>query len=497
MRLGRPVLPREVQVVFWDGVRAGLGVEEAAGAAGAGRETARRWVVAAGGVKGNGPVAGSGRFLARWEREEIAVGLAQKLPYRRIAARLAPGRSVSTVCREVRRNSVGGVYRAHLAEREALERARRPRPAKLAVNDELREWVQAKLMGNWSPEQVSARLVLEFPDRPEMRVSAETIYQSLYVQGRGALRRELARHLRTGRQMRRPRRAAGADGRGHLKDMVNISQRPAGAADRAVPGHWEGDLIEGRAWKSQIGTLVERTTRFTMLVPLPDGRSAAAVAAAVTPVIAGLPGALRRSLTECVRYFVRGGFSLSGSGCLSVTVFSRYLMPCCPVYPAVSRNRTFRAVPGLMLRVPVFPASCAVAGACCLILRGSHGGPSRVSLSIADGNDAGGRHARALFLFLFLKVRAGGAASRAGARSGVQDAGVLLDRVVQVGGGDGERGVQAVQVLPVPGEPGAGILGGRVAGQGASHGSGAAEQVSDLLGVQRVERDAPGACPVA
>ena len=127
--------------------------------------------------------------------------------------------------------------------------------------------------------------------------AAETIYQSLYVQGRGALRRELARHLRTGRQMRRPRRAAGADGRGHLKDMVNISQRPAGAADRAVPGHWEGDLIEGRAGKSQIGTLVERTTRFTMLVPLPDGRSAAAVAAAVTPVIAGLPGALRRSLT--------------------------------------------------------------------------------------------------------------------------------------------------------------------------------------------------------
>ena len=303
MRLGRPVLPREVQVVFWDGVRAGLGVEEAAGAAGAGRETARRWVVAAGGVKGNGPVAGSGRFLARWEREEIAVGLAQKLPYRRIAARLAPGRSVSTVCREVRRNSVGGVYRAHLAEREALERARRPKPAKLAVNDELREWVQAKLMGNWSPEQVSARLVLEFPDRPEMRVPAETIYQSLYVQGRGALRRELARHLRTGRQMRRPRRAAGADGRGHLKDMVNISQRPAGAADRAVPGHWEGDLIEGRAGKSQIGTLVERTTRFTMLVPLPDGRSAAAVAAAVTPVIAGLPGALRR---VCQKFCAEG-----------------------------------------------------------------------------------------------------------------------------------------------------------------------------------------------
>ena len=297
MRLGRPVLPREVQVVFWDGVRAGLGVEEAAAAAGAGRETARRWLVAAGGVKGNGPVAGSGRFLARWEREEIAVGLAAGLGCRQIAARLGPGRSASTVSREVRRNGVRGVYRAHLAEREALERARRPKPAKLAVNDELREWVQAKLTGNWSPEQVSARLVLEFADRPEMRVSAETIYQSLYVQGRGALRRELVAHLRTGRDMRRPRRAAGAGRRGHLKDMVNISERPAEAADRAVPGHWEGDLIEGRAGQSQIGTLVERTTRFTMLVPLPDGRSAAAVAAAVTPVIAGLPGALRRSLT--------------------------------------------------------------------------------------------------------------------------------------------------------------------------------------------------------
>jgi IS30 family transposase len=269
----------------------------AAGGGGGGRETARRWVVAAGGVKGNGPVAGSGRFLARWEREEIAVGVAAGLGCRQIAARLGPGRSASTVSREVRRNGVRGVYRAHLAEREALERARRPKPAKLAVNDELREWVQAKLMENWSPEQVSARLVLEFPDRPEMRVSPETIYQSLYVQGRGALRRELVAHLRTGREVRRPRRAAGAGRRGHLKDMVNISQRPAGAADRAVPGHWEGDLIEGRAGKSQIGTLVERTTRYTMLVPLPDGRSAAAVAAAVTPVIAGLPDGLRRSLT--------------------------------------------------------------------------------------------------------------------------------------------------------------------------------------------------------
>jgi transposase, IS30 family len=195
----------------------------------------------------------------------------------------------------VRRNSVRGVYRAHLAGREARERARRPKPAKLAVNGELRAWVEEKLALWWSPEQVSARLGEEFPDRPEMRVPAETVYQSLYVQGRGALRRELAACLRTGRALRRPRKA-GQERRGRIPGMVNLSERPAEAADRAVPGHWEGDLIEGRGQKTHIGTLVERTTRFVMLVPLPDGKSPAAFADAVTPVIAGLPGALRRSL---------------------------------------------------------------------------------------------------------------------------------------------------------------------------------------------------------
>jgi IS30 family transposase len=232
--------------------------------------------------------------LQGWEREEIAVGLARGLSYREIGRRL--GRPASTVSREVRRNSVRGVYRAHLAAREARERARRPKPAKLAVSDELRGWVQQKLRKNWSPEEISARLRLEFPDRPEMRVSHETIYQSLYVQGRGALRRELAAHLRTGRSLRRPRRAAGT-GQGKIPGMVNISERPAEAADRAVPGHWEGDLVVGKAGRSQIGTLVERSTRFAMLVPLPDGKTAPVVARALTPVIAGLPGALRRSLT--------------------------------------------------------------------------------------------------------------------------------------------------------------------------------------------------------
>ena len=245
-------------------------------------------------MKGNGPRAGSGRYLARWEREEIAVGLAGGLSCREIAARLAPGRAASTVSREVARNSAGGVYRAHLAEREALARGRRPKPAKLAVNGELRDWVEGRLEEDWSPEQASRRLALEFPGRAEMRVPAETICQSLFVQGRGALRRELAAHLRTGRDVRRPRRAPG--GRGQLQGTVSIRERPAEAADRAVPGHWEGDLIEGRGGRSQIGTLVERSTRFTMLVPMPGGKSAAAFADAVTPVIAALPGSLRRSL---------------------------------------------------------------------------------------------------------------------------------------------------------------------------------------------------------
>jgi transposase, IS30 family len=295
-RMGVPGRPREVRVRFWDGIRAGLAVEQAAAAAGVGRNAAWGWLRQAGGVKGNGPGAVSGRYLQVWEREEIAVGLAQGLSCRQIAGRLAPGRSASTVCREVARNSVRGLYRAHLAQREAQERARRPKPAKLAVSGELREWVQRKLGKNWSPEQISARLKAEFPGRAEMRVSPETIYQSLYVQGRGALRRELARHLRTGRALRRPRRTE-EERRGRIPGTVHISERPAEAADRAVPGHWEGDLIEGRGGKSQIGTLVERSTRFTMLVPLPEGKSAPAVADALTPVIAGLPDALRRSLT--------------------------------------------------------------------------------------------------------------------------------------------------------------------------------------------------------
>ena len=297
VKLGRPPVPGAGRVGFWDGVRSGLSLREAAAAAGVHRHQAEVWFREAGGVKGNAPAArGGGRYLSLAEREEIAVGLAAGLSQAEIALRL--GRAASTISREIGRNSTRGRYRyrAVAAQARAGERARRPRPAKLAVNGELRAWVQRKLTKNWSPEQVSARLAADFPDRPEMRVSHETICQALYVQGRGALRRELTRHLRTGRSLRKPRRTEG-ERRGRIQDMVMIASRPPEADDRAVPGHWEGDQIAGRAGKSQIGTLVERTTRYTMLVPVPGGKSAAAVADAVIPVIAGLPASLRRSLT--------------------------------------------------------------------------------------------------------------------------------------------------------------------------------------------------------
>ena len=296
-KMGRPPVPRTVRVRFWDGIRLGLGLREAAAAAGVHRQLAQEWFREAGGVKGNAPAGEKkGRYLSLAEREEIALGVARDLGAGEIARRL--GRSPSTVSREIARNSTRGRYRyrAVAAQVRAEERARRPKPAKLAVNDELRGWVQQQLEANWSPEQISARLAIEFPDRAEMRVSHETIYQALYIQGRGALRRELAAHLRTGRSLRKPRRKE-ATGQGRIKDMVNISGRPAEAEDRAVPGHWEGDQIAGRGGKSQIGTLVERTTRYTMLVPMPGGKAAEAFADAVIPVIADLPESLRRSLT--------------------------------------------------------------------------------------------------------------------------------------------------------------------------------------------------------
>ena len=293
VRRGRLPLPRSVRVAFWDGVRAGLPVAEAGVAAGAGR-TVWEWFRRAGGVAANGPGGVvCGRYLSLAEREEIAVGLAAGLSLRGIAVRL--GRPASTVSREVGRNGTRRGYRAVAAQAQAEARAARPKTARLAGDDRLREWVQARLEERWSPEQVSVMLRREFPDDAEMRVSHEAIYQSVYVQGRGALRRELASCLRTGRALRKPRRVAG-ERRGRIAGMVMISERPAEADDRAVPGHWEGDLIMGARNASAIGTLVERTTRFVLLLHLPRGHDPAAVAEAMTETMSGLPAALRRSL---------------------------------------------------------------------------------------------------------------------------------------------------------------------------------------------------------
>jgi IS30 family transposase len=290
---GRIKAPREVRLAFWEGVRAGLGWQDAAVAAGFPRG-GELWFRAAGGVKGNGPGPVSGRFLSLAEREEIAVGLAAGDGVRVIAARL--GRAPSTVSREVRRNCLyRGGYRATSAQRRAEDRAARPKQARLARSAGLREWVQARLDERWSPEQISAMLVREFPEDPEMRVSHETIYQSIYVQGRGALRKELAACLRTGRALRKPRRTAG-ERRGRIPGMVMISERPAEVEDRAVPGHWEGDLIIGSG-SSAIGTLVERSTRFVLLLHLPHGHGADQVAAAMAEAMSGLPAQIRKSLT--------------------------------------------------------------------------------------------------------------------------------------------------------------------------------------------------------
>jgi IS30 family transposase len=232
--------------------------------------------------------------LSLREREEISRGLAAGESRRSIARRL--GRSPSTIAREVTRNGEARRYRACTADRAAFARARRPKVAKLAACPRLRAVVESKLEVRWSPQQISGWLVGEFPDDPEMRVSHETIYLSLFVQARGALRRELTRFLRSRHTTRRPRGHSVMNGQGQLRATLNIRERPAEANDRAVPGHWEGDLLMGKRMHA-MATLVERTSRFVMLVALPDGHSADVVADALASKITELPEQLRRSLT--------------------------------------------------------------------------------------------------------------------------------------------------------------------------------------------------------
>jgi IS30 family transposase len=229
------------------------------------------------------------------EREEISRGLAAGLSFRVIAALL--GRSPSTISREVAANGGRSRYRAHHADRQAWSRATRPKACKLAVNPVLRAIVEEKLRRRWSPQQIAGWLKVSYPDDPEMQVSHESIYRTLYVQSRGALRKELTGYLRTGRVIRRPKGVRLPDGRGGRPNTLHISQRPPEADDRAVPGHWEGDLVFGKAM-SPVATLVERSTRYLLLVRLPGGNHQAdAVAEALAAAITTLPQQLTRSLT--------------------------------------------------------------------------------------------------------------------------------------------------------------------------------------------------------
>ena len=284
----------EVIQPFWAALQSGEFITAAAESVGTYRVKGRRWMVAEHGIRPRRGRGLKGRCLTFSEREEIALGRARRESVRCIARRL--GRAPSTVSRELSRNTDRHrEYRATIAHALAWQRASRPKSAKLAVNRTLRAIVERDLERRYSPEQIAGRLRVQFPDDPEMWVSTETIYQSLYVTSRGALRRELTQCLRTGRGLRHPGRKASA--RNGARDMINIAERPQEADDRAVPGHWEGDLMIGKANKTAIGTLVERATGYALLVHLPDGYKPEQVAPALAAKIQTLPDTLRRSLT--------------------------------------------------------------------------------------------------------------------------------------------------------------------------------------------------------
>jgi transposase, IS30 family len=292
--MGRRPKSAEVRARFWSARASGATLREAARAAGVSRTTGHYWLRDSGGSRPRARRPRPALRLSLAEREEISRGLAAGLTLTAIAHGL--GRSPSTVSREVARNRGPRGYRAVAADRLAEARTRRPKPAKLAIDAVLRAHVEHRLAQRWSPQQISARLVQEFPDDPRMRVSHETIYTSLFVQARGALRGELTVYLRTRRVRRRPQRRVLFPPQ-RIRDKVMISQRPPEVADRVVAGHWEGDLIVGKANKSFVGTLVERSTRFVVLLHLPSGPSDDQVIAALAAKIAPLPASLRRSVT--------------------------------------------------------------------------------------------------------------------------------------------------------------------------------------------------------
>ena len=309
-----------VQRRFWELIAAGWSSEDAGVAVGVSVTCGSRWFGRFGGVnpKLQEPQGRKRPRLSLDEREQIMIGTSQGESIRSIADRL--GRAPSTIMREIANNGaargLAGRYRAkyrfgarqagwdaksgysaRIAQRRSEERARRPKAGKLARCPAVRDRVQALLTKKYSPEQIAGELAKIYPDRPEMQVSHETVYKALYVQGRGELRRELAKCLRTGRALRKPRARRTNTEHRHIPGMVNISERPAEAEDRAVPGHWEGDLIIGKNQASQIGTLVERSTGFVQLLCLPQGRSADVVAEAMIAKIKAFPENLRKTLT--------------------------------------------------------------------------------------------------------------------------------------------------------------------------------------------------------
>jgi IS30 family transposase len=343
---GRPIPARHVEREFWRLIAQGSSTEDASVGVGVSVPVGSRWFRHAGGMTPLPLAEPSGRYLSFAERENLALLRAQGLGVRAIAREM--GCDPSPISRELRRNAAtrGGKleYRATVAQWKAQMAAKRPKPAKLATNDRLREYVRERLSGElrrpdgtavpgppttwkglnkphradrrwataWSPEQISRRLVADFPDDEDMRISHQAIYQALYVEGRGALKRELVACLRTGRALRKPRERARNRPQGHVTPEVVLSERPAEAEDRAVPGHWEGDLIIGTG-RSAIGTVVERTSRYTLLVHLPrlegygieapvkngpalGGYGAIAMKDALQATLAAMPAGLTRSL---------------------------------------------------------------------------------------------------------------------------------------------------------------------------------------------------------
>ena len=274
-------------------VRAGQTHEVAATALGCSAKSVQRLLLKTGGIKPRSTPQSALR-LSLPEREEISRGLLAGDSCRVIARRL--GRAPSTVSRDVAAAGHRLRYRGWRADETAHRRAQRPKIAKLIAAPRLRRAVERGLRRRWSPQQITARLVLDYPDDLEMRVSHETISVSLFVQSRGALRKELTRYLRSGHTTRRPRGHTVMNGQGQLRGTLNIRERPAEANDRAVPGHWEGDLLMGKRMHA-MATLVERKTRFVMLIALPDGHAADVVADALAAKIVELPAQLRRSLT--------------------------------------------------------------------------------------------------------------------------------------------------------------------------------------------------------